>query len=99
MLSSCLPSGWSPTIEDPSPFTLCIPVLKTILHPQQQNTPQKVITARNQALDLDIAPLGPWIRSNQYGRRKMEDKDKNFYSNPSHSKNFGYYSPMCPQTS
>ncbi|GAU17808.1 hypothetical protein TSUD_171970 [Trifolium subterraneum] len=52
---------------------------------------------RNQALDLDtLAPLGPWIRSNQYGRRKMEDKDKKFYSNPSHSKNFGHYSPPVP---
>ncbi|MCH89241.1 hypothetical protein A2U01_0010135, partial [Trifolium medium] len=51
----------------------------------------------NQVLDLDtLAPLGPWIRSTQYGRRKMEDKDKKFYSNPSHSKNFGHYSPSAP---
>ncbi|GAU35043.1 hypothetical protein TSUD_30090 [Trifolium subterraneum] len=52
---------------------------------------------KNQALDLDtLAPLGPWIRSTQYGRRKMEEKDKKFYSNPSHSKNFGHYSPPVP---
>ncbi|GAU20573.1 hypothetical protein TSUD_33200 [Trifolium subterraneum] len=52
---------------------------------------------RNQALELEtLAPLGPWIRSNQYGRRKMEDKDKRFHSNPSHSKNFGHYSPPIP---
>jgi hypothetical protein len=43
-----------------------------------------------------LAPLGPWIRSSQYGRRKMEDKDKKFYSNPSQSPNFGHYSPPVP---
>ncbi|GAU38621.1 hypothetical protein TSUD_276590 [Trifolium subterraneum] len=26
----------------------------------------------------------------------MEDKDKRFHSNPSHSKNFGHYSPPVP---
>ncbi|MCH87590.1 hypothetical protein A2U01_0008463, partial [Trifolium medium] len=52
---------------------------------------------RNQALVLDtLAPLGPWIRSTQYGRRKMEDKDRKYYSNPSHAKNFGQYSPPVP---
>ncbi|MCH82220.1 hypothetical protein A2U01_0003021 [Trifolium medium] len=52
---------------------------------------------RNQALVLDtLAPLGPWIRSTQYGKRKMEDKDRKFYSNPSHAKNFGQYSPPVP---
>ncbi|MCH89276.1 zinc CCHC-type-like protein, partial [Trifolium medium] len=52
---------------------------------------------RNQALVLDtLAPLGPWIRSTQYGKRKMEAKDKKFYSNPSHAKNFGQYSPPVP---
>jgi hypothetical protein len=52
---------------------------------------------RNQALDLDtLAPLGPWIRSTQYGKRKIEAKDKKFYSNPSHSKDFGHYSPPVP---
>ncbi|PNY00123.1 hypothetical protein L195_g023399 [Trifolium pratense] len=52
---------------------------------------------RKQALNTDtLAPLGPWIRSTQYGRRKMEEKDKKFYSNPSHSPNFGKYSPPIP---
>jgi hypothetical protein len=26
----------------------------------------------------------------------MEDKDKKYYSNPSHSQNFGHYSPLVP---
>jgi hypothetical protein len=44
---------------------------------------------RNRAPEADtLAPLGPWIRSSQYGRRKMEDKDKKFYNNPSQSPNF-----------
>jgi hypothetical protein len=52
---------------------------------------------RNPALNLEtMAPLGPWIRSTQYGRRKMEDKDKKFYSNPSQAQNFGQYSPPVP---
>ncbi|PNY08539.1 ribonuclease H [Trifolium pratense] len=52
---------------------------------------------RNQALVLDtLAPLGPWIRSTQYGKRKMEEKDRKYYSNPSHAKNFGQYSPPVP---
>ncbi|GAU51479.1 hypothetical protein TSUD_413680 [Trifolium subterraneum] len=52
---------------------------------------------RNQALDLDtLAPLGPWLRSTQYGKIKMEAKHKKYYSNPSHSKNFGQYSPPVP---
>jgi hypothetical protein len=52
---------------------------------------------RNEALKDDtLAPLGPWIRSTQYGRRKMADKDKKFYSNPSQSPNFGTYSPTVP---
>jgi hypothetical protein len=52
---------------------------------------------RNQALNVDtLAPIGPWIRSTQYGRRKMEEKDKKYYSNPSHSKDFGHYSPPVP---
>jgi hypothetical protein len=53
---------------------------------------------RNQALDLStLATLGPWIRSTQYGRRKMAEKDKKYYSNPSHGKNFGQYSPPVPE--
>jgi hypothetical protein len=52
---------------------------------------------RNQPLELDtLAPLGPWIRSTQYGKRKMEEKDRKYYSNPSQSKNFGHYSPLVP---
>jgi hypothetical protein len=52
---------------------------------------------RNPALNLEtLAPLGPWIRSNQYGRRKLEDKDRKYYSNPSQAKNFGQYSPPVP---
>jgi hypothetical protein len=52
---------------------------------------------RNQPLNIDtMAPIGPWIRSTQYGKRKMEDKDKKFHSNPSHGKNFGQYSPPVP---
>jgi hypothetical protein len=52
---------------------------------------------RNQPLELDtLAPLGPWIRSTQYGKRKMEEKDRKYYSNPSQSKNFGHYSPPVP---
>jgi hypothetical protein len=51
----------------------------------------------NQALNSEtVAPLGRWIRSTQYGRRKMEEKDKKYYSNPSHSPNFGKYSPPVP---
>jgi hypothetical protein len=52
---------------------------------------------KNQAFDLQtLATLGPWIRSTQYGKRKMEDKDKKYHSNPSHSKDFGHYSPPVP---
>jgi hypothetical protein len=53
---------------------------------------------RNQSLDLiTLAPLGPRIRSTQYGRRKMAEKDKKYYSYPSHAKNFGHYSPPVPE--
>jgi hypothetical protein len=52
---------------------------------------------RNQTLNLDtLAPIGPWIRSTQYGKRKMEEKDRKYYSNPSQAKNFGQYSPPVP---
>jgi hypothetical protein len=51
----------------------------------------------NEAISMEgQAPLGPWIRSNQYGRRIREDKDKQFHSNPSQGKNFGHYSPPIP---
>jgi hypothetical protein len=52
---------------------------------------------RNQLINMDtLAPLGPWIRSTQYGIRKQEIKDQKFYSNPSHSPDFGKYSPPVP---
>jgi hypothetical protein len=52
---------------------------------------------RNQPFNLDtLAPIGPWIRSTQYGKRKMEEKDRKYYNNPSHAKNFGQYSPPVP---
>jgi hypothetical protein len=54
---------------------------------------------RNQPLNMDtLAPMGPWIRSTQYGRRKQEIKDQKFYSNPSHSPDFGKYSPPVPDS-
>ncbi|GAU39201.1 hypothetical protein TSUD_270440 [Trifolium subterraneum] len=52
---------------------------------------------QNEALNMEEStPLGPWIRSNQYGRRVMEEKDRKYHSNPSQSKNFGLYSPTIP---
>jgi hypothetical protein len=52
---------------------------------------------RNPPLNLEtLAPLGPWIRSTQYGKRILEEKDVKYYSNPSHSANFGHYSPPVP---
>ncbi|MCI18972.1 hypothetical protein A2U01_0040127, partial [Trifolium medium] len=27
----------------------------------------------------ESTPIGPWIRSNQYGRRVMEEKDRKFH--------------------
>jgi hypothetical protein len=44
------------------------------------------------------APLGPWIRSNQYGKRIMEEKDKKFFSNPSLSKTFGKHNYTIPES-
>jgi hypothetical protein len=52
---------------------------------------------RNTPMTLGtLAPLGPWIRSTQYGKRKMEEKDRKYYSNPSHNPDFGKYSPPVP---
>ncbi|PNX95453.1 hypothetical protein L195_g018645 [Trifolium pratense] len=52
---------------------------------------------QNEPLNMEeAAPLGPWIRSNQYGRRVMEEKDRKYHSNPSLSKTFGKYSPPIP---
>ncbi|PNX92807.1 hypothetical protein L195_g015949, partial [Trifolium pratense] len=45
---------------------------------------------------MESAPIGPWIRSNQYGRRVREEKDRQYHSNPSLSKTFGQYSPPIP---
>jgi hypothetical protein len=42
------------------------------------------------------APLGPWIRSNQYGRRMRSETDKQYHSNPSQGSNYGHYSPPIP---
>jgi hypothetical protein len=42
------------------------------------------------------APLGPWIRSNQYGRRMRSETDKQYHSNPSQGSNYGHYSPHIP---
>jgi hypothetical protein len=51
----------------------------------------------NPPLEDDGSPsLGPWIRSNIYGRRIMEAKDKKYHSNPSMAKNYGSYSPPIP---
>jgi hypothetical protein len=43
-----------------------------------------------------LAPLGPWIRSTQYGKRKMEAKDKKYYRNPSQNPDFRKYCPPVP---
>jgi hypothetical protein len=52
---------------------------------------------QNLPLDTGNAiPLGPWIRSTQYGRRVLEAKDRKYYSNPSQSKDFGHCSPPAP---
>ncbi|GAU25523.1 hypothetical protein TSUD_280080 [Trifolium subterraneum] len=52
---------------------------------------------QNEAINMmESAPLGPWIRSNQYGRRVMEEKDRKYHSNPSQSKTFGQYNPPIP---
>jgi hypothetical protein len=52
---------------------------------------------QNQPLDMEnSAPLGAWIRSNQFGRRILDLKDKKHYSNPSKAANFGTYSPPIP---
>jgi hypothetical protein len=51
----------------------------------------------NEALSMEgHARLGPWIRSNQYGRRMRAEQDRQFHSNPSQGKNYGHYSPTIP---
>ncbi|PNX89421.1 hypothetical protein L195_g045540, partial [Trifolium pratense] len=52
---------------------------------------------QNEPINMeDDAPLGPWIRSNQYGRRVMEEKDRKYHNNPSLPRTFGKYSPLIP---
>jgi hypothetical protein len=53
----------------------------------------------NPPLDTaDSRPLGPWIRSNQYGRRVMEAKDRKYHSNPTMARDYGSFSPPIPAT-
>jgi hypothetical protein len=40
--------------------------------------------------------LGPWLRSNQYGRRIIDAKDNKYHNNPSLGKHFSSYSPPIP---
>jgi hypothetical protein len=40
--------------------------------------------------------FGPWLRSNQFGRRFIDYKDRKYSSNPTKSKNFGHYMPPIP---
>lgn len=53
---------------------------------------------QNQPLEHgNLAPLGPWIRSSQYGRHIMDPKENKFHSNPSKARNFGQYNPPVPK--
>jgi hypothetical protein len=36
-----------------------------------------------------VNPLGPWLRSNQFGKRIMDPKDRRFSSNPQKSPSYG----------
>jgi len=42
------------------------------------------------------SPFGPWIRSNIYGRRLIDPKERKHFSNPSISKQFGQNSLPAP---
>ncbi|PNX54703.1 hypothetical protein L195_g048324, partial [Trifolium pratense] len=42
----------------------------------------------------EVNPLGPWLRSNQFGRRIMDPKDRRFSSNPQKSPSYGDLSPV-----
>jgi hypothetical protein len=44
----------------------------------------------------NMASLGPWIRSTQFWRVVMEERDRKYHSNPSQSRNYGQYSPLIP---
>jgi hypothetical protein len=53
----------------------------------------------NEAINMENqTPIGPWIRSNQYGRRLVDEKDKRYHSNPSQGSNYGQYNPPIPAT-
>jgi hypothetical protein len=39
-------------------------------------------------------PRGPWLRSNIYGKRVHENRDKRFHSNPMQSASGGQFSPI-----
>ncbi|GAU23807.1 hypothetical protein TSUD_27160 [Trifolium subterraneum] len=40
--------------------------------------------------------LGPWLRSNQFGRRFIHYKDRKYSSDPTKSKNYGHCKPLVP---
>jgi hypothetical protein len=42
----------------------------------------------------EVNPRGPWLRSNIYGRRVNEHRDKRFNSNPMQSASGGQFSPI-----
>jgi hypothetical protein len=51
----------------------------------------------NHALPLTeegVNPRGPWLRSNIYGKRINESRDKRFHSNPMQSVSGGRFSPI-----
>ena len=41
-----------------------------------------------------VNPLGPWLRSNHYGRRLVDPSERRFSSNPMKSPSYGNYSPI-----
>jgi hypothetical protein len=41
-----------------------------------------------------VNPRGPWLRSNIYGKRVHENRDKRFHSNPLQSASGGQFSPI-----
>lgn len=52
---------------------------------------------KNEKLDLgDSPPLRPCIRSNIYGRRFIDPKERKHFSIPTMAKNYGYSSPTAP---
>jgi len=51
----------------------------------------------NKLIVEEAAPLGPWIRSNIYGRRIIDPKDRKNFNNPSLAKKSGHSSPSAPE--